>query len=662
MSCTHRARGLRQGLSVAFLALAMAGCSDGGGDDDPVFSAAELNIAGSVGDGPVVNADLSFIDANGVVIGQTTSDDRANYAFVVPAATALPVRVVASGGTDLVTGRPLDFDLVGVLGEDADANGSTLNLSPLSTMTVRALECTGARFSFNELSTMWNLIRGQIGMGLSETLLPNPLFDEIDANNVAAVVFASEALAEVIRRTSQALTNAGFETPPAEVFSKVACDLSVDHQIDGLGADTDPRVSAVYRAASAAVAMEVAAGRLEVDSQVATALLDASIAQIVPAAAGQTVLAVPLSESLQMQMLHDLLFLQNQYEDPDLVDLIYRVRTASTAQLQQSLNDGSLQRSQNSLANLVTSVSLADDSELTALSAGMARQVAQAAPFISLFSSQNRVLDGESVTFSWATSEATRCTATGGWGGAKALSGSETLAAPLVSGDYALTCMSLGGINTASVNLTVLDSNGDAIAAPTPAGGSDGEQPNSEQPVAQTPVNRQPGEPAANALDVSLSASRTAVSAGEAVTLSWTSTNAQSCRAAGAWSGAKSLSGSLQTGPVNGNSRYELVCTAANQTSSAIVLVQVTEQGTLNLEWELPTDSADGGAIASLSRFKIYYGINPGQYTEQFTVEDPTATSVQLAAAPSSYYVVMTAIDADGAESAYSNEIIEISR
>ncbi|MFK7914262.1 MAG: fibronectin type III domain-containing protein [Pseudomonadales bacterium] len=686
MSCTHRVRGLRQGLSVAFLTLVVAGCSDGGGDDDPVYSAAELNIAGSVGDGPVVNADLSFIDADGVVIGQAVSDDRANYQFVVPAATALPVRVVASGGTDLVTGRPLDFDLVGVLGEDADSTGSTLNLSPLSTMTVRALECTGARFNYDQLTTMWNLIRGQVGMGLNEQQLPNPLFDEISADNVAGVVFASEALAEVIRRTSVALTNAGFDTPPADVFSKVACDLSVDHQIDGLGNSTDQRVSAVYRAASAAVAIEVAAGRLEVDNQVATALLDASIAQIMPDAAGQTVLSVALSDSLQSQMLNDLLLLQHQFDDPALVSLIDKIRTATPGDLQRALNDGSLNASQSSLTAAVTATALADTTLLSGMAFDMAAQEQQSAPFISLFASQDRVTQGEPITFSWAASEASRCSADGAWSGEKELSGSETVAGPATSTDYALTCMSLGGINTATVSITVLDSDGDELEDPTPpvdpvlpegpadpeqtpqpeppeeegtpgSGGGTPPAPEPEpEPEVQPPVTTPAGP------DVNLRASSTTVSSGDSITLTWDSTDADSCVAQGAWSGSRALSGSLDSGPLSSNARFELVCSNADSSSSAIAIVQVAQDGTLQLSWNRPTENEDGSPLNNLSSYKIYYGQTPGQYTEEFQVNDPDATSTDLTLPQGSYYVVVTAVDSAGLESSYSNEIVEQSR
>ncbi|MEK7538862.1 MAG: hypothetical protein AAB552_03410 [Patescibacteria group bacterium] len=64
---------------------------------------------------------------------------------------------------------------------------------------------------------------------------------------------------------------------------------------------------------------------------------------------------------------------------------------------------------------------------------------------------------------------------------------------------------------------------------------------------------------------VSLSATPTSVTSGSSATLSWTSTNATSCTASGAWSGVKGTSGSQTTGPLTATATYTLTCGSAVQ-------------------------------------------------------------------------------------------------
>jgi hypothetical protein len=73
---------------------------------------------------------------------------------------------------------------------------------------------------------------------------------------------------------------------------------------------------------------------------------------------------------------------------------------------------------------------------------------------------------------------------------------------------------------------------------------------------------------------VNLSASPTAVSAGQASTLTWSSTNTSSCTASGAWSGSKATSGSTSTGALNQTSTYTMTC--SNGTDSATSSATVT--------------------------------------------------------------------------------------
>ena len=74
---------------------------------------------------------------------------------------------------------------------------------------------------------------------------------------------------------------------------------------------------------------------------------------------------------------------------------------------------------------------------------------------------------------------------------------------------------------------------------------------------------------------VSLSASPTSVTSGSASTLTWSSTNATSCNASGAWSGTKATSGTQSTGSLTTTSTFTLTCTGTGGSASASAAVTV---------------------------------------------------------------------------------------
>ena len=100
------------------------------------------------------------------------------------------------------------------------------------------------------------------------------------------------------------------------------------------------------------------------------------------------------------------------------------------------------------------------------------------------------VIAGNSTTLAWSSTDATGCTASGAWSGAKSASGNETVTpAALGTADYTLTCTGAGGsiVASAAVNavarvdfLLTANENGNVSAykldgstgAPTEVGGS----------------------------------------------------------------------------------------------------------------------------------------------------------------------------------------------
>lgn len=82
------------------------------------------------------------------------------------------------------------------------------------------------------------------------------------------------------------------------------------------------------------------------------------------------------------------------------------------------------------------------------------------------------------------------------------------------------------------------------------------------------------------------------------------------------------------------------------------------------LTWDAPAYQ-DGTAVEGVAGYNIYYGSAPGTYSGFISTGTSTATAYSLsqlkealpAPGTGTYYLVVTARDADGNESAYSNEI-----
>lgn len=161
----------------------------------------------------------------------------------------------------------------------------------------------------------------------------------------------------------------------------------------------------------------------------------------------------------------------------------------------------------------------------------------QPAPTVSITANPATIDSGNSTTLSWNASNASSCTATGGWSGSKPTDGSES--SGTLSGDttFELSCDGPGGTTSDSVVVTV---NGGGAA----------------------PV-------------LTLSVSPTQVTAGDTATLTWTSSNTTSCLASGAWMGSKPLNGSESTGSLSGNSTFSMRCDGPDGSVNRSVSVTV---------------------------------------------------------------------------------------
>jgi hypothetical protein len=159
-------------------------------------------------------------------------------------------------------------------------------------------------------------------------------------------------------------------------------------------------------------------------------------------------------------------------------------------------------------------------------------------PTVTLTASPAQVTAGSSTTLAWSSADADSCTASGGWSGARATSGSQVISNLSSTTTFTLDCTGGGGSTSRSVTVEVVP------AAPLPT--------------------------------VTLTASPAQVTAGSSTTLTWSSADADSCTASGGWSGERATSGSETVAGLSATTSFTLSCTGAGGTASSTATVGVS--------------------------------------------------------------------------------------
>lgn len=81
--------------------------------------------------------------------------------------------------------------------------------------------------------------------------------------------------------------------------------------------------------------------------------------------------------------------------------------------------------------------------------------------------------------------------------------------------------------------------------------------------------------------------------------------------------------------------------------------------GIMCVAWQAPVENVDGSPLTDLDAYRIYSGATSGNYTENIHLDDETLLEHSWAMPPGDWYLAMTALDVDGNESAYSNEVLK---
>ncbi len=238
---------------------------------------------------------------------------------------------------------------------------------------------------------------------------------------------------------------------------------------------------------------------------------------------------------------------------------------------------------------------------------------------VSLSASPMEIVSGDTTTLSWSSSGADSCSGSPAVGDSLSPSGSHITGALSADTSFTLTCTGAGGSDSQTVMISVL-----------------------------------PPPPASK---LQLSSSSPTVIAGDSVTLSWSGTSVSNCQASGAWSGPKDATGTETIDSLQEDGSFTLSCDGNEGKLVTMTSVLVSEGGKL-LSWQPPQLNEDGSPINDLDKYRIYVGLASRSYGQPIELTDTATSSYFVELLPGEYYISMTAVDVDGNESAFSNEVL----
>jgi hypothetical protein len=130
-----------------------------------------------------------------------------------------------------------------------------------------------------------------------------------------------------------------------------------------------------------------------------------------------------------------------------------------------------------------------------------------------------------------------------------------------------------------------------------------------------------------------------------------------------AWATFDAATGRLQGTPTqadvgtNSNITISVTDGASTATLAAFnIQVVATANGSATLSWIPPTQNSDGTPITGLASYRVYFGTELGTYPNSMTLPNPgLASFVVDQLTPATWYFVVTAVNASGTESGFSN-------
>ena len=105
------------------------------------------------------------------------------------------------------------------------------------------------------------------------------------------------------------------------------------------------------------------------------------------------------------------------------------------------------------------------------------------------------------------------------------------------------------------------------------------------------------------------------------------------------------------------------VSTVDGTVGNVVITIRGADAGAggISIRWAAPAEREDGSPIAmsQIAGYRVYYGRTQGSYPNEVAINSGSTMNATLSGLGSgTYYIVVTAVDSDGRESGFSQEII----
>ena len=677
--CTSNARQLL----ILFLFAGITACGGGGGSSasppvgsspppppapppqDPGEEIIDNEVTGSVGDGPVVNAQLKFYNRHNTLLKSNTSDETAGYNVTIrEKGKNYPVRFFASQGTDLVTFSEPDFEMVSAIMKASRKSHG--NLNPHSTLMIKIAEHLGDLNDVNYVKSRGTVL-SSLNFGLDTQRVADPVDTVVDDITAPILVKSSETMGEMVRRTRDALISTGVTSGDA-VIKALAADL-VDGVLDGRGANgTNARVSAVATLTSAQVLTEALVNDLHVGGTSATSRMDDAIKTIRPNATSsvntENVL-IPAQMLAQTTLAVDAAWTLT--EDPALDDLRGALRSVPSGTKPAQIR-GTLPDAKAALSDAVETATFGTSTDLEKVNSTIRNGEAPGPapdPEIGFAVTSHQVSEGSQLLVLVERAN----TLESAWVDYEYVDGSA-----IGGSDYSASAGRLQfAIGEASKYITVASLQDSAYEGDesfelhlVAVSGNSYLNMQTISTITITDDDSASTPPAYSAPTL-LSATVN----GDFVDLQWSHPDHPPDGGYDIWidgqdTGAewRTTSLSASVGPLDNTVRHCFQIEAryagvSNHRSNELcteAAPPVGDTGTALLSWTPPTQREDGSALNDLSGYRVYYGLNQNQLDQTVVLNNAGLTSYMVESlGQGTWYFAVTAVDGGGMESGFSN-------
>jgi hypothetical protein len=605
----------------------------------------DINLAGSVGDGPVTGATVEVWSAQGRLIKTMLSDNTASFNSRLRVKRSnYPLLLKVRGGIDLVTAAEPDFQMLSVM---TDRRSQDVNINPFSTLIVLIAQNLPGGISTGTIGTATAIVTGQLGFGLDLSLMPDPISSAITNDNIANLVKSSEAFGEMIRRTRDLVATTGRATSGDAVLAALAADLQDGH-LDGVGANgADPQIAAIAKVVSGQVLVEALSNTLKVHGIIATLVIDQAIVTTRPLIGVEGLTQnVRTTGDMLKQTLTALAAARLLDPAAELAALEQTVSGIADGAFPVEIETVLPADASRSLDNALLLATTLDDMQLAAINSGVQASLADQ----GAVTPETTVLE---TTVPETTTPETTVT--------------ETTVPETTTPETTVTETTVP--ETTTVETTVTET---TVPDTTTV---DTTTPVTSDPVTVTPVNHAPvisGVPAGSVqagTSYDFQPLATDADSGDVLTFSITGRPV--------WAVFDTATGRLSGTPgATAVATYRDIIIAVSDNTDTVALqpFSITVDpapgtaggstvGTLDLAWTAPVTRADGSPISlsEIGGYRIHYGMTAGAYTNTVNVNDGSLQATTLGGmTPGTYHLVMTTIDTNGLASAYSPELVKV--